>query len=80
MSGALLSLTVAAALLVVGSALAQGTSVSALLKQKYEVVGVIPSQAGPGIFLKKGDDLMLCVVSETPSSAAVTTNYCKPVR
>ncbi len=70
----------ASALVAGGAAFAQGVSVSVLLKQKYEIVGVIQSSAGPGIFLKKGDDLMLCFVAETVGSADVATKYCKPVR
>ena len=75
-----LALALIAATAAGGVAFAQTTSISALLKQKYEIVGVIPSSAGPGIFLKKGDDLMLCFVVETVNSPDVATKYCKPVR
>jgi hypothetical protein len=49
------------------------------LKAGFTVVGVIPSSAGPGVFLTKGDQLFACFVAETPQSAEVTTRYCKPV-
>lgn len=57
-------------------------SVESLLKQGYEVVGVIPSNAGPGILLEDddGDKLVMCFVAEQPNSPDVTTQYCKPVR
>lgn len=59
-------------------------TVESLLKQGYDVVGVIPSNAGPGILLEDDDDgqtrLMMCFVAETPQSAEITTQYCKPVR
>ncbi|MDQ8728739.1 hypothetical protein [Bradyrhizobium sp. LHD-71] len=63
-----------------GMAVAQEQSVGSLLKDGFTIAGVIQSSAGPGLFLQKGDRLMLCVVTETPSSADVTTRYCKPVR
>ena len=59
-------------------------TVESLLKQGYDVVGVFPSSAGPGILLEDDDDgvekLMMCFVAETPQSAEITTQYCKPVR
>lgn len=58
-------------------------TVESLLKQDYDVVGVIPSNAGPGILLESDDDedkLFMCFVAETPSSRDITTQYCKPVR
>jgi hypothetical protein len=58
----------------------QAQTVAALLKDGFVVAGVIPSAAGPGLFLHKGDKLMFCVVAETPASADVATRYCKPVR
>jgi hypothetical protein len=54
-------------------------TVKALLADGYEIKGVMPSSAGPGILLQKGDSLMMCFVAETPSSATITTQYCKPV-
>jgi hypothetical protein len=63
-----------------GAALAQEPTVASLLKDGFIVAGVIPSSAGPGLFLHKGDRLMFCVVAETASSADVATRYCKPVR
>ena len=61
-------------------AMAQDVTVASMLKDGYAIVGIIPSSAGPGIFLKKGDVLMACFVAETPSSASIATRYCKPVR
>ncbi|PSJ64458.1 hypothetical protein [Kumtagia ephedrae] len=57
-------------------------TVESLLKQGYDVVGVFPSDAGPGILLEDddGDRLMMCFVAETPQSAEIVTQYCKPVR
>jgi hypothetical protein len=55
-------------------------TVQSLMKDGYAVVGVVSSQVGPGIFLHKGDALMLCFVAEKPNSQAVETQYCKPVR
>jgi hypothetical protein len=71
-----------AALLAAGNANAaeEEPSVTALLKQGYAIVGIVPSTAGPGIFLKKGDVLIACFVAETSSSNDIATKYCKPVR
>jgi hypothetical protein len=63
-----------------GAVMAQEQTVAALLKDGFAVAGVVPSSAGPGLFLHKGDKLMFCVVAETPSSTDVATRYCKPVR
>ncbi|MBN9070121.1 MAG: hypothetical protein J0H34_00690 [Rhizobiales bacterium] len=54
-------------------------TVDSLIKQGYDVVGVIPSNAGPGILLESDDGLMLCFVAEKPDSPVVATQYCKPV-
>jgi len=59
---------------------AEPASVTALLKQGYQIAGIVPSTVGPGIFLRKGDVLIACFVAETPSSQEITTQYCKPVR
>lgn len=76
--------TCAAALLLtigeVGASAQSAVTVQSLIKDGYTVVGVIPSSAGPGLFLQKGDDLVVCFVAETPSSPTVATRYCKPVR
>lgn len=61
------------------SAWAQGMTVRSLLSSGFTIVGVIPSSAGPGIFLQKADKLIVCFVAETPKSADVATSYCKPV-
>jgi len=64
---------------VVAAAAADKPTVAALVKDGYEIKGVIPSNAGPGILLQKGDDLEMCFVAETPSSTDIATQYCKPV-
>jgi hypothetical protein len=61
-------------------ALAQDATVQSLMTDGYAVVGVIPSPAGPGVFLTKGQVLMVCFVAEKPGTAIVATQYCKPVR
>ena len=61
------------------AAAAQDSSVAWLLKEGYTIVGVVPSPAGPGLFLQKGTELMLCFVAEKPESPTVATQYCKPV-
>ena len=55
-------------------------TVQSLLDQEFQVVGSIPSNAGPGVFMQRKDKLFFCVVAETPASVAVSTRYCKPVR
>jgi hypothetical protein len=59
---------------------AETATVQSLLRQEFSVVGAITSPAGPGLFLQKKDQLIVCFVSETPQSPAVTTRYCKPVQ
>lgn len=75
-------LSAAALSLLAAPAVAQDKpTVETLLKQGYEVVGVFPSNAGPGLLLENDDDkLMMCFVAETPQSAEIVTQYCKPVR
>ena len=64
-----------------GGASAQtAVTVQSLLDQEFQVVGTIPSNAGPGVFMQKKDKLFFCVVAETPKSVDVATRYCKPVR
>jgi hypothetical protein len=74
----LATLSIAAAL--VTSATAQAMTVQSLLTEGYTIVSVMPSNAGPGIFLQKGDKLIACFVAETPKSPDLATRYCKPVR
>jgi hypothetical protein len=61
----------------------QGVAVEALLKDGYEVKAAFQSNpgsnAGPGLVLQKGGSLIMCFVAETPDSAAIVTQYCKPV-
>jgi hypothetical protein len=63
-----------------GATAAETVTVQSLLKQEFAIVGVITSPVGPGLFLQKKDQLFVCFVSETPTSLAVTTRYCKPVQ
>jgi len=62
------------------SAAAQTMSVQSLLTEGDNIVDIMPSSAGPGIFLQKGDTLIACFVAETPNSPDLVTRYCKPVR
>lgn len=55
-------------------------TVASLLKQGYEIEAMMSSNAGPGILLEKDDEAILCFVAETPQSAELVTQYCKPVR
>ncbi len=59
---------------------AQLLTVQALMNDGYTVAGVIASAVGPGVFLQKGNALLVCFVSEKPGSATVATQYCKPVK
>ncbi|HMK78535.1 MAG TPA: hypothetical protein VK438_02750 [Xanthobacteraceae bacterium] len=60
-------------------ALAQQVTVTSLMKDGFTLVSTIPSPAGPGLFLVKGERMFFCVVAETPTSIDVATRYCKPV-
>ena len=62
-----------------GALAQQKQTVQSLLKDGFALVSTIPSPAGPGLFLVKGDTMFFCVVAETPTSADVATRYCKPV-
>lgn len=76
-----LVLLAAAAGLFVTPVLAQDKpTVASLLKQGYEIEAMMSSNAGPGILLEKDDEAILCFVAETPQSAELVTQYCKPVR
>jgi len=70
-------------LLVVATAVAAHAAdkptVAGLVKDGYEIKGLTPSNAGPGILLQKGDDVVMCFVAETPDSPDIATQYCKPV-
>jgi len=61
-------------------ALAQQPTVASLLKDGFTLASTIPSPAGPGLFLVKGDKMFFCVIAETEKSVDVATRYCKPVR
>lgn len=70
-----------ALVLLASAAVAQeGATVEALVADGYEVKGVIASNAGPGILLQKGGELVMCFVAETRDSAEIVTQYCKPVK
>jgi len=62
------------------TASAQNVTLESLMNEGYTVAGVIPSPAGPGVFLQKSQSLVVCFVAETPSSPTVATQYCKPVK
>ena len=68
-----------AAALATAPALAQQVTVTSLMKDGFTLVSTIPSPAGPGLFLVKGERMFFCVVAETPTSVDVATRYCKPV-
>ena len=60
---------------------AQPMTVQSLMDDGYRVVGVVHTPtAGVGIFLQKGNALVVCFAAETPSSPTVATEYCKPVK
>jgi hypothetical protein len=60
---------------------AETVTVQSLLRQEFAVVGTFFNPAvGGGLYLQKKDQLFFCLVSETPQSPAVATQYCKPVQ
>jgi hypothetical protein len=83
MRGALAFATVLAT--IGGTASAQQTAapsvtVQSLLAQDSAVVGTTaPPNGGGGVYLQKKEKLYFCYVAETPTSATVSTRYCKPV-
>lgn len=70
-----------------GSAFAQSAgaageriTVGSLLAKDYVIAGAIATASGaPGLFLRNGSRVYLCFIAETPQSATVATQYCKPV-
>jgi len=63
------------------TASAQTMNVQSLLGDGYKVVGLTsPPAGGAGVFLQKGNALVFCFVTEKPGSAALDTQYCKPVK
>ncbi|HLL27553.1 MAG TPA: hypothetical protein VKT73_07880 [Xanthobacteraceae bacterium] len=75
--------SIIAGILAIGAplaALAEEQNVQSLLSAGFNLVGIVPSPAGPGLFLQKGDKLFACFVVETPTSPELKTRYCKPVR
>lgn len=54
-------------------------SIASLLNRGFDVVGVIQTSAGAGVFMRKADKLIACFASETPTSKTISTRYCKPV-
>ena len=77
-------LIVAASLvgLLVSPAFAQDKpTAESLMKQDFDIVGVFPTPQGPiGLLLQNDDSAYMCVVAETPVSADLNTQYCKPIR
>ena len=60
---------------------AQTVNVQSLMGDGYTVAGVAsPPAGGAGVFLQKGNALVFCFVTEKPGSAALDTQYCKPVK
>jgi len=60
---------------------AQTMNVQSLMADGYKVAGVTsPPAGGAGVFLQKGNALVFCFVTEKPGSAALDTQYCKPVK
>jgi len=60
---------------------AQTVNVQSLMGDGYTVAGVAsPPAGGAGVFLQKGSTLVFCFVTEKPGSAALDTQYCKPVK
>ena len=54
-------------------------TVASLLKQGFDVVGVVQTPAGAGVYMRKADKLIACFAAETPTSTMIATRYCKPV-
>jgi uncharacterized membrane protein len=59
---------------------AQTINVQSLMSDACTVAGVVTSPAGPGVFLQKGNALVVCFVAEKSGSASVDTQYCKTVK
>lgn len=60
---------------------AQTMSVQSLMAEGYTIAGInSPPKGGAGVFLQKGNALVMCAVAETPTSPTVATLYCKPVK
>lgn len=74
---------VAALALLVGqpAASAETMTVQSLLNDGYAIAGIAASAIGGAtISLQKGNALMFCYATETPSSPTLATQYCKPVK
>jgi len=60
---------------------AQNMTVQSLMNDGYTVAGIVTSlKGGAGVFLQKGNALIYCYATETPTSPTVATKYCKPVK
>lgn len=71
----------AVALLSAGVAAEEAATVESLIKQGFAIVGTTaPASGGGAVFLQKKEQVFFCYITETPSSPAVTTRYCKPVQ
>ena len=76
---ALLAVLVLAAMPTAASA--QTATVQSLMGDGYTVAAINTSLAGgANIFLQKGNALIFCYAVEKPGSAALDTQYCKPVK
>jgi hypothetical protein len=59
---------------------AERITVSSLVNQGYELASTVSAASGtPGLLLRKGTQIYLCFVSETPQSKTIATRYCKPI-
>jgi hypothetical protein len=59
----------------------EAATVQSLIKQGFAIVGTfqIPT-GGAGLLLQNKDQVFFCFATETPTSPALTTRYCKPVQ
>lgn len=63
------------------AASAQTMTVQSLMNDGYTIAGIATSAIGGAtIYLQKGNALMFCYATETPSSPTLATQYCKPVK
>ena len=59
----------------------EAATVQSLIKQGYAIVGSVQvPTGGAGLLLQNKDQVFFCFATETPTSPAVTTRYCKPVQ
>ena len=71
----------AAALAVLATPAIAADTVQSLLAQGYTIVAATaPTGGGGALYLQQKEKLYFCFVTETPTSPALTTRYCKPVQ